>query len=190
MSNRRISEFPPITGVDIVEQDLLTLVHVFEVDPVLRNKRVTFTEFKNYLDQYYPNGSGGTFSGNVIISGDLTVSGTSNFTSITGLNLATFSGVVVQNNLTASGTISGVTITGTSVHVTTATAVTGVITTLTGTTANYTTGNFQTVNAGTHAVSGNATVTGTLGVSGTVTFASGATIAGTLSGTTVTGTTA
>ena len=129
MSNRRISEFPPINGLDIVEQDLLTLVHVFEVDPVLRNKKVTFTEFKNYLDQYYPNGSGGTFSGNVIINGNLTVTGTSNFTSITGLNLATFSGVVVQNNLTATGTISGITLTGTSVNATTATAVTGVITT-------------------------------------------------------------
>jgi hypothetical protein len=95
--------------LDIVEQDLLTLVHVFEVDPILRNKRVTFTEFKNYLDQYYPNGSGGTFSGNVIINGNLTVTGTSNFTSITGLNLATFSGVVVQNNLTATS-ITGVTL--------------------------------------------------------------------------------
>jgi hypothetical protein len=46
----------------------------------------------------------------------LTVTGTSNFTSITGLNLATFSGVVVQNNLTATGTISGITLTGTSVQ--------------------------------------------------------------------------
>ena len=73
MSNRRISEFSTINGLDVAEQDLLTLVHVFEVDPVLRNKKITFTEFKNYLDQYYPNEAGGTFSGNVIISGNLTV---------------------------------------------------------------------------------------------------------------------
>ena len=91
MSNRRISEFPAINGLDIVEQDLLTLVHVFEVDPVLRNKRVTFTEFKNYLDQYYPNGSGGTFSGNVIMSGDLTVS---------GVVYGGISGFVIQGPLT------------------------------------------------------------------------------------------
>jgi hypothetical protein len=70
VANRRISEFPAIVGTDIVEQDLLTLVHVFEVDPVLRNKKITFTEFKEYLDQYYPNGSGGTFSGNVVINGN------------------------------------------------------------------------------------------------------------------------
>lgn len=31
----------------------MTLVHVFEVDPVLRNKKITFTEFKNYLNLYY-----------------------------------------------------------------------------------------------------------------------------------------
>jgi hypothetical protein len=190
VTNRKISEFSPINGVNIVDQDLLTLVDVFEVDPVLRNKKITFTEFRNYLDQYYLTGSGGVFSDNVLINGNLTVTGTSSFTSVTGLNLATFSGVVVQNNLTATGTISGNTITGTTVGAATATAVNGEITTLTGTTVNYTTANLQSVNAGTHAVSGNSTVTGTLGVSGTVTFAGNAAISGTLSGTTVTGTTA
>ena len=74
MSNRRISEFSPINGVDIVEQDLLTLVHVLEVDPVLRNKKVTFTEFKNYLNQYYPNTSPGGFTGNITINGNVTIS--------------------------------------------------------------------------------------------------------------------
>jgi hypothetical protein len=107
VSNRRISEFPPINGLDIVEQDLLTLVHVFEVDPVLRNKRVTFTEFKNYLDQYYPNGSGGTFSGNVIINGNLTVTGTSNFTSITGVTLAITTSSGVTPAIVCSGVVSG-----------------------------------------------------------------------------------
>ena len=75
MSNRRISEFPAINGLDIDEQDLLTLVHVFEVDPTLRNKKITFTEFREYLNLYYSTISGSTFGGNVIINGDLNVSG-------------------------------------------------------------------------------------------------------------------
>jgi hypothetical protein len=107
VANRRISEFPSIPGLDIDEQDLLTLVHVFEVDPVLRNKKITFTEFKNYLDLYYPSAAGGTFSGNVLINGNLTVTGTSTFTSITSSNLGTFSGIVVQNDAIVSGTVSG-----------------------------------------------------------------------------------
>ncbi len=53
MSNRRISEFSSILGLDIDEQDLLTLIHIFEVDPTLRNKKITFIEFKEYLNQYY-----------------------------------------------------------------------------------------------------------------------------------------
>lgn len=76
MSNRRISEFSSINGVDIVDQDLLTLVHVFEVDPVLRNKKITFTEFKEYLNLYYPNTSPGGFTGNITINGNVTIVGT------------------------------------------------------------------------------------------------------------------
>ena len=92
MANRKISEFPSIQGLDIDEQDLLTLVHVFEVDPALRNKRITFTEFKTYLDLYYANTAGGaTFSGNVIINGNLTV---------TGVVSGSTSGLVVQGPLT------------------------------------------------------------------------------------------
>ena len=53
MANRRITEFPSINGADIVDQDLLTLVQVFEVDPTLRNKKITFTEFKQYLNSFY-----------------------------------------------------------------------------------------------------------------------------------------
>ena len=75
MANRRITEFPSINGADIVDQDLLTLVQVFEVDPTLRNKKITFSEFREYLNLYYSTISGPTFSGNVIINGDLNVSG-------------------------------------------------------------------------------------------------------------------
>ena len=169
MANRRISEFPSIPGVGIDEQDLLPLVHVFEVDPVLRNKKITFTEFKNYLDLYYVRGDVSTFSGNVVIHDDLTVSGTSNFTSITGLNLATFSGVVVQNNLTATGTISGITITGNTIE-----GLSGV---------------FQDLFAVNQTFGGNLTFSGDTSTLGSGTIASGLTVSGTLSGTTITGTT-
>ena len=46
MANRKISQFPTIESVDIANADLLTLVHVFEVDPALRNKKITFSGFK------------------------------------------------------------------------------------------------------------------------------------------------
>ena len=55
MPNRRITEFPAILAGDINDQDVLTLVHVFEIDPALRNKKLTFEIFRQYLDQYYIN---------------------------------------------------------------------------------------------------------------------------------------
>ncbi|NBX51972.1 hypothetical protein EBT25_19045, partial [bacterium] len=119
MANRRISEFPAISGIDIDEQDLLTLVHVFEVDPTLRNKKITFTQFRSYLDQYYANISGETISGNIDIAGNLSVSGSSTFNTVTASGTGTFSAIIVQNNATVSGTISGVTITGTALQGTT-----------------------------------------------------------------------
>ena len=75
-TNRRISEFPEIAGTTIDEPDLLTLVHVLEVDPVLRNKRITFSGFKDYLNQYYTPSSGGVFNGNVTISGSFNIANT------------------------------------------------------------------------------------------------------------------
>jgi len=98
------------------------------VDPTLRNKKISFTQFRAYLDQYYANITGETITGNVTIAGNLTVTGTSNFTSITGTSLATFSGVVVQNNLTTSGTVSGAVITGNTAQFTNLTAVSGTFT--------------------------------------------------------------
>jgi hypothetical protein len=125
VANRRISEFPAIGGIEVNEQDLLTLVHVFEVDPTLRNKKITFTEFRNYLDQYYATITGETFAGNVTITGNLTVSGATSLNTVTSSGLATFSGVVVQNNLTTTGTISGSTITGDTARFTNITGVSG-----------------------------------------------------------------
>ena len=144
MANRRISEFPLIGGTEIDEPDLLTLVHVFEVDPVLRNKKITFSGFKDYLNQYYVSNSGDVFNGNVVINGNLTVTGTTNVTTITGSDLATFSGVFVQNNIEAVGTISGLVVTGTNGEFTNLTTVSGRFTdrisgaTITGETANFT----------------------------------------------------
>jgi hypothetical protein len=174
VANRKISEFSSIPGLDIDEQDLLTLVHVFEVDPVLRNKKITFTEFKNYLDLYYPSTAGGTFSGNVLINGNLTVTGTSNFTTITSANLATFSGIVVQNNAIVTGTVSGNTVTGNALQGSTLNAVTGTFSTIaTGTTAAFTTGTFVTL-TGTTTQGTSAAFT-----NGTFTNLTGTTITGT-----------
>jgi len=41
MANRRISELPLLDGTLVAEQDLFTVVHVFEVDPTLKNKKIT-----------------------------------------------------------------------------------------------------------------------------------------------------
>ncbi len=173
MANRRISEFPVIAGNEINEADLLTLVHVFEVDPTLRNKKITFTQFREYLNTYYAPGSGATFSGNVTITGTLSVSGASSFTTLSTSNLATFSGIVVQNNATVTGTISGTTVTGTYIQGTNVNAVTVTTATATGTSGLFTSGQFQTL-------SGN-TITG-----GQISSPSG--VFTDLSGTTITGT--
>ena len=191
MANRKISEFISIPGAGIDEGDLLTLVHLAEADPALRNKKITFTEFKNYLNAYYPNGAGGTFSGNVLINANLNVTGQSTFQSVTVSGLSTFSGIVVQNNAIVSGTISGNTVTGNTLQFGTLTAVTGTFTALaTGTTAVFTTGTFTNL-SGTTVTGTNANFT--TGTFGTVT---GNTIQGVsgvyqnISSTVVSGTTA
>ena len=201
-TNRRISEFPEIAGTTIDEPDLLTLVHVFEVDPVLRNKKITLSGFKDYLNQYYVSNSGGVFNGNVVIGGNLTVAGATNVTTITGSDLANFSGVFVQNNLEALGAISGLTITGTNGQFTNLTAVSGRFTdrvsgaTITGDIANFTSGNFKTlfaanqVFAGNEILSGNLTVLSGFFVSGQSYFASGISVTGSIGGQTITGETA
>ena len=73
MANRKITQFPAFNGVDIQPDDLLTLVHVFEVDPSLKNKKITFTEFRKYLNQFYVTSTG--VQGDVTIKGNLTVTG-------------------------------------------------------------------------------------------------------------------
>jgi len=108
--NRKASEFPSINGSEIDEEDLLTLVHVFEVDPTLRNKRITFTQFKSYLDLYYSPLSGATFSGNVTITGNFVVSGSSSFNTLTTSGLATLNRIILTTATTpASASATGTT---------------------------------------------------------------------------------
>jgi hypothetical protein len=106
MANRRISELPLLDGTQVAEQDLFTMVHVFEVDPTLKNKKITVSGLKQYLNTYYLTTSGSTVYGSLVVQNNLTTSG------LIVSNLSTLSAVIVQNNLTTSGTISGATVTG------------------------------------------------------------------------------
>jgi sugar lactone lactonase YvrE len=169
VANRRITEFPAIAANDIVDQDVMTLVHVFEADPTLRNKKITFSGFKDYLDVYYVANSGAVISGNVTITGNLTVGGNASFNTVAASGLSTFSGIVVQNNATISGIVSGDTLTGTYLQGSLLNAGTGTFGTLaTGATASFSTGNFTsltgTTASGVNTFFTNATFTNVTGV--------------------------
>ena len=142
MANRRISELQELAGLDLADQDLFTVVHVNEVDPTLKNRKLTISGTKKYLDTYYLPRTGGTISGAVVVQGDLTVSGSTNFSTATFTGLVTVGSFVVQSGATVSGTISGATITGTYVQGTNVNGVLGNFTTITGGTINVTSGNF------------------------------------------------
>ena len=116
MANRRITQFPFIQAADIVNDDVITLVHVFEIDPALRNKKITFSGLREYLDQFYINVDeiDPLIAGNVIISGYAVISG-----DFTAGSDATFSGnsyfydeaffyddVIMSQDLTVTGTIT------------------------------------------------------------------------------------
>ena len=110
MANRKITEFSSVNGTSIVDEDLLTLVKVFEVDPTLKNKKLTFGEFRNYLDQYYGVASLSgdiTLSGNLTITGDLTVEGDSTFVSGTFSDSLSVTDSVTVGNIITVPSISG-----------------------------------------------------------------------------------
>ena len=100
MASRRISEFPSISAPEIVDQDLLTLVHVFEVDPALRNKKITFTEFREYLNLYYPNASLGGFTGNITINGNIAVNGSVSLANSSNIQTGTDAGTKIGTSTT------------------------------------------------------------------------------------------
>ena len=62
MANRRISELQEQAGLQLDEDDLLTVVHVAEVDPAIKNKKLTISGTKAYLNVYYLPRTGGTIS--------------------------------------------------------------------------------------------------------------------------------
>ena len=117
MPNRKITEFPEIIPGDIVDADVLNLVHVFEVDPSLRNKKITFSGFREYLDNYYINVAEiDPFEvNNLIVSGYLSVSGqTALATGLTVSGDGIFKQDVIitndlniGNNLSITGNITG-----------------------------------------------------------------------------------
>ena len=110
MANRRISQLPILTGSEVAEEDLLTMVHVFEVDPTLKNKKITVSGFKNYLDLYYSSLGGATFSGDVTITGNFVVSGSSLFNTLTTSSLATINRIILTTATTpASASATGTT---------------------------------------------------------------------------------
>ena len=169
MANRRISELQELAGLDLADQDLFTVVHVNEVDPTLKNRKLTISGTRQYLNTYYLQNTGGTISGAVIVQGNLTVSGSTNFATATFTGVVTVGSLIAQSGATVSGTISGATITGSNIQGTNVNGVLGNFTTLTGGELNFTTGNFL------QRISG-VTITG---ASGAFTSLTGQTITGT-----------
>ncbi len=123
MANRRISELQEIAGIDLAEADLFTVVKVAEADPAIKNKRLTVSGTKAYLDIFYLPRTGGTVSGSVTIQENLTVSGLSTLSS--GLNVTQTGNIdtlFVSGDATITGTTSGTTFTGTTINATNITA--------------------------------------------------------------------
>jgi hypothetical protein len=194
VANRKITQFEPIQGNEIEDPDVLTLVHVNEVNPELKNKKITFTQFKLYLDEYYERvDQSTTHSGSVTIQGDLTVSGTSFLNQVTATGDVTLtSGTTLQVSGQAEFTrpanqpgfaIGFTTMTGTLANIDEinsqdirSSSVSGVIVkgpTVSGATVTGNTGNFANLNAGTITVTtitGSNIVTENLSVTGTATI--------------------
>ena len=174
MANRRISDLQELAGIDLAEQDLFTLVRVAEVDPELKNKKITISGTKQYLNVYYLPRTGGTISGNTTIGGTLSVSSLTSTSGLVVSEQASANSLVVLHDATVNGTISGSTITGSTVQGTSINGVTVAATTVTGATINAVSGNFSTRLSG-------ATITGNniSGTSGVFNALSGVTITGT-----------
>jgi hypothetical protein len=153
VANRRITQFPSIEATSIVDEDLVTLVKVFEIDPALRNKKLNFSGLRTYLDQFYINvGETDPFivgnilvSGYAVISGDLTaesnflVSGESDFKQDVVLR----QNILVGGNITATGNITANQIDVLNVNTQFLEATSGNFTIATGTTIDFASGYFD-----------------------------------------------
>lgn len=104
MANRRISDLPLIAGQDLADDDLFTVVHVYEVDPNLKNKKLTVSGTKDYLNIYYLPRSGGTVSGSVTFTGNATISG---LTTTSGLAVTTTAIYANNTAAKAGGLVDG-----------------------------------------------------------------------------------
>lgn len=152
MANRRISDLPAITSVDIDDADLLTVVHVSEVDPGLKNKKFTFTEHKNYLNNYYLQLTGGTVT-NLTVANNLNVSGNTVLRGNLNVLATGIFNAILISDLTVTGVISGNTITGQNILTSNINANSGVFNFIdVSTNATFNSGTFA-------AISGN-TITG------------------------------
>ena len=138
------------------------VVDVAEVDPALRNKKLTFNSTKEYFNAYYLQLSGGTIAGSLIVANNLTVSGTFNPQNIQVSGTGTFATLVVTGNAQVQSTLSGNIITGNSIQGTSVNAVTGNINELITNLATVGTGNFTRVSG--------VTITGTIDDNGEVEF--------------------
>jgi hypothetical protein len=111
VANRRISELQELAGIDLADNDLLTVVDTGEVDPAIKNKKLTISGTKSYLDIYYLPRTGGTVSGALIVQGNttlednLTVLGTTTLSGLSVTGSVTFVNATVQNELTVSGNL-------------------------------------------------------------------------------------
>jgi len=208
VANRRISELQQIAGIDLAEGDLLTVVDVGEVDPAIKNKKLTISGTKAYLNIYYLPRTGGTVSGSVLIQENLTVYGTTTTTGFRTVATGDIGVLYTSGDATVSGTFSGVTITGTNVNATninsqiftttsfsaaTITGISGTFTTrVSGQTVTGITGAFQQLVVRSGDINDRlkaGTFTGDYGAFGTITGVTGI-YTTSLSGQTVTGTTA
>ena len=75
MADRKITELGAIDGASIADNDLYTIVDVSEVDPGLKNKKFTLSSSREYYNFYYLAITGGTVSGDLTVTGDLSVGG-------------------------------------------------------------------------------------------------------------------
>ena len=85
-------------------------MHVFEVDPALRNKKFSFAQLRSYLDTYYVNTAefDPLLAGNVIVSGYAIISGVGIFGSnlnVSG-NASFTQDVTITGDLNISGDVN------------------------------------------------------------------------------------